>query len=279
MNKIYTAGYQEIKSPALLRQMARERGAVVVDIRFKPLSSQPEWNRSSSERYFPPLTYYSLPNFGNVNYKSGGPIRLAAPGTGLTELKPILARNPVILLCCCYEVESCHRRVVADELAKRLDVEIEHLHLESPITSGWKALSLQQPWATLMVRGYKLIENRDWRRSFRGPVLVHASKTFDEEAFTILSSGQIIPRITGLPLARGKTLPFCKEDLHFGGIIGMFTITDCVSQSDDPWFFGKYGYVVKNPRELPFVPMRGQLGFFSVPEEVVKQLDLVGVAK
>jgi hypothetical protein len=35
MNKIYTAGYQEIKSPELLKQMARERGAVVVDIRFK----------------------------------------------------------------------------------------------------------------------------------------------------------------------------------------------------------------------------------------------------
>jgi hypothetical protein len=252
----------------------------VVDIRFKPFSRQPEWNKSALEQYFPPLTYYSLPNFGNVNYKNGGPIHLSAPGTGLVELKPILARNPVILLCACHQLETCHRKVVAEELAKRLEVEVEHLHLETPVTSGWKALSLQQPWAELMVRGIKLIENRDWRRSFRGPVLVHASKTFDEEAFHRCSDGSIVPIVTGLPYAADEMLPIRSEDLHFGGIIGMFTIVDCVTQSNDPWFFGKYGYIVKDPRPLPFVPLRGQLGFFDVAEEMVKQLGLAeAVAK
>ena len=37
-----------------------------------------------------------------------------------------------------------------------------------------KALSIQQPWAWLIVNDHKDIENRDWRTHYRGPVLIHA---------------------------------------------------------------------------------------------------------
>lgn len=39
-----------------------------------------------------------------------------------------------------------------------------------------KALSIRQPWATLILRGGKDIENRVWRTKQRGTVLIHASK-------------------------------------------------------------------------------------------------------
>jgi hypothetical protein len=39
-----------------------------------------------------------------------------------------------------------------------------------------KALSIRQPWAWLIVNGYKDIENRSWATKFRGPVLIHAAK-------------------------------------------------------------------------------------------------------
>ncbi|WP_229215634.1 ASCH domain-containing protein [Duganella sp. CY15W] len=39
-----------------------------------------------------------------------------------------------------------------------------------------KALSIRQPWAWLIVNGYKDIENRSWSTNVRGKVLVHASK-------------------------------------------------------------------------------------------------------
>ncbi|WP_245839042.1 ASCH domain-containing protein [Yersinia kristensenii] len=38
-----------------------------------------------------------------------------------------------------------------------------------------KALSIRQPWAWLIVNGYKDIENRTWNTKCRGPVLIHAS--------------------------------------------------------------------------------------------------------
>jgi hypothetical protein len=41
---------------------------------------------------------------------------------------------------------------------------------------GMKALSIRQPWAWLIVKGYKDIENRTWATKLRGRVFVHASK-------------------------------------------------------------------------------------------------------
>lgn len=38
-----------------------------------------------------------------------------------------------------------------------------------------KAISIRQPWAWLIVNGFKDIENRSWRTKYRGPVLIHAS--------------------------------------------------------------------------------------------------------
>ena len=39
-----------------------------------------------------------------------------------------------------------------------------------------KALSLTQPWATLVVIGAKRIETRSWHTSYVGPLLIHAAK-------------------------------------------------------------------------------------------------------
>ena len=49
------------------------------------------------------------------------------------------------------------------------------IHPDIPV----KALSIQQPWAWLIVNGHKDIENRDWRTNFRGPVAIHAGKKIE----------------------------------------------------------------------------------------------------
>ena len=38
-----------------------------------------------------------------------------------------------------------------------------------------KALSVRQPWASLIASGQKTIELRRWRTSYRGPLLIYAS--------------------------------------------------------------------------------------------------------
>ena len=39
-----------------------------------------------------------------------------------------------------------------------------------------KALTLTQPWATLVAIGAKRIETRSWATSYRGPLAIHAAK-------------------------------------------------------------------------------------------------------
>lgn len=39
-----------------------------------------------------------------------------------------------------------------------------------------KALTVSQPWASLIARGIKTLEVRSWRTEYRGPLVIHASK-------------------------------------------------------------------------------------------------------
>lgn len=118
-------------------------------------------------------------------------------------------------------------------------------------------ISVRQPWAWLIINAGKDIENRDWFTKVRGRVLIHASKgmTRDEydgcKAFLFTS---IYP-----PIA----LPEMKE-LERGGIIGSVEIVKCVECSSSPWFFGRYGFVLRDPQSLSFYPCKGQLGFFRI---------------
>lgn len=120
------------------------------------------------------------------------------------------------------------------------------------------ALSIKQPWAFLIASGQKDIENRSWPTKYRGPILIHAGKVPDRNFSTI-----------GLP-----PLDFIgyREHQQTGGIIGIAEIVDCVTESDSPWFFGKYGFVLKNARPVQFYPCRGQLGIFQVPDEAYEEI-------
>ena len=53
-------------------------------------------------------------------------------------------------------------------------------------------------------------------------------------------------------------------ELERGGIVGSVEVTDCVDRSDSPWFFGPFGFVLRDPIRLVFEPCRGALGFFKV---------------
>lgn len=45
-----------------------------------------------------------------------------------------------------------------------------------------KALSLTQPWASLIAIGAKRVETRSWSTNHRGPVAIHAAKGFPKFA-------------------------------------------------------------------------------------------------
>lgn len=120
------------------------------------------------------------------------------------------------------------------------------------------ALSIRQPWASLILHGGKDIENRDWPTKYRGRILIHAAKGCTRREFedAIAFAEDCIQRPITADLA---TIPR-------GGIVGSVEIADCVTESASPWFVGGYGFVLRDPQPVPFTPWKGQLGFFDVPD-------------
>ena len=125
------------------------------------------------------------------------------------------------------------------------------------------ALSIRQPWAWLIVNGYKDVENRDWPTNFRGQLLVHAGQTLTRPVYAAvvaeLSAAGICP----------PDLP-AFEDLQLGGLVGWTRVVDCVLEHPSPWKVeGSHGFVLRDSRPIPFVPWKGRLGFFNVPGEAL----------
>jgi hypothetical protein len=146
-----------------------------------------------------------------------------------------------------------------------------------------KALSIRQPWAWLIVRpdivgddhrmaayangSIKDIENRDWRTDFRGRFLVHASKGMTREEY---ESG-----VDMLWLDPGVEPP-SFEAMQRGGFVGSVDLVDCVDDSESEWFFGNWGFVLRDARPMPFIAYKGRLGFFDVPDDIIATPDRGG---
>ena len=123
-----------------------------------------------------------------------------------------------------------------------------------------KAISIRQPWAWLIINGYKDVENRDWPTHYRGRIWIHAGKNEapKEEYIEALKLYE--------KLFPNEPTPW-PPSISKGGIVGTVDIVDCVDKSDSPWFFGKFGFVLKNPMRSDFIPYRGRLGLFNVPDD------------
>jgi len=122
---IYTLGYTGTK-PEQIKAIVKKLGALLVDIRFSPHSRVPQWESRNLKALLDPQ-YLWLKDLGNVNYKNGGPIQLADGPKAAFMLAPILAHQPVILLCACKEVHTCHRKKAAEYLAEKLGGEVVHI--------------------------------------------------------------------------------------------------------------------------------------------------------
>ncbi len=130
------------------------------------------------------------------------------------------------------------------------------------------ALSIRQPWAWAIVYANKTVENRSWKKGnpglkFRGGCCVHASKGMTraeyEEAADFMAT-------------LGVTCP-APADLQRGGIIGVTTIADIVTDLDSEWFFGPKGLLLKDTHPVEFVPAVGALGFFEWKPAAAESID------
>jgi hypothetical protein len=128
-----------------------------------------------------------------------------------------------------------------------------------------RALTVRQPWASLIIRGGKDIENRDWPTTQRGIVAIHSSAKLHrsdmEDACDFMRS--FIPRFSAER--------FRADNVPPGVILGTVEIVGCVLASTSPWFCGGYGFVLRNATAFAKpIPCRGALGFWEVPTNLME---------
>jgi len=122
----------------------------------------------------------------------------------------------------------------------------------TPKLKKLKAISIRQPWAWLIVNGYKDIENRIWAAKLRGPILIHAGQSKSNTTPDALAYIKRKYRVPNLP-----------DTFETGGIVGIAEITDCVQRHRSKWFQGPYGWTLAHARRLPFKSVKGCLKFFN----------------
>ena len=130
-----------------------------------------------------------------------------------------------------------------------------------------KALSLLQPWASLVVQGNKLIETRNWQTSYRGDLYIHASagksgKVFSNknffkqyiQDFNKLAFGAIIGRVYLRDIIPIKTKELFNADDDF---INELTLEE---KAFGDYNEGRFAWMFECAQEfIEPVPARGML--------------------
>ena len=123
-------------------------------------------------------------------------------------------------------------------------------------------LSVWQPWASLLVSGIKNIENREWKlpeKFLNQKIYIHASKKKDWFEFEIANQ-----KFQSFMNNKESLQPSNSDSWKFGGIIGWVIFDKIVTESESIWYFGTYGFHVKEFGEIPFLECRGHQKIFYV---------------
>ena len=137
-----------------------------------------------------------------------------------------------------------------------------------------RALSLWQPWASLIAAGAKQIETRSWSTTYRGAIAIHAAKRWTPEQNDL---GQQEPFRGCLREAGFATW----TDIPLGCVVGTADLIDVLPTelivaglSEQEKAFGnyesgRYGWVMANIRALPKpIPVRGRQGLWTLELEI-----------
>lgn len=132
-----------------------------------------------------------------------------------------------------------------------------------------KALTLTQPWATLVALGHKRVETRSWSTKYRGPLAIHAAKGYPAYARGVAAAEYANPR--GL-LAPGTLLAL-------GGIVARARLVDvrrteevvdrlsAQEQRLGNYAPGRFAWFLEDIDPTGMIPAVGKLGLWDWREE------------
>ncbi|WGV29120.1 ASCH domain-containing protein [Halotia branconii] len=149
-----------------------------------------------------------------------------------------------------------------------------------------KAISLHQPWASLIPMGLKKYETRSWATSYRGPLLICAAKK------TSIQQQQIYASIFyTYQIQLAETDNWLEwDDLSFGCAVALADLTDCIRMTSafisaqpeteidcGDWTVDRFAWKLENIRRImPPIQVTGRQGLFDteieLPEEKLEAM-------
>ena len=149
-----------------------------------------------------------------------------------------------------------------------------------------KALSLTQPWASLVAVGAKRIETRSWGTGYRGLLAIHASKAMPRECRDLCLTEPFASTLRSHDLWGAADGELPRGSLV--AIAWLFTVKEIDPVSFAAWFrdpgnarelafgnyeTGRFAWALTDVRALPEpIPCRGALGLWEVPAEIATRL-------
>ena len=107
-----------------------------------------------------------------------------------------------------------------------------------------RALTVRQPWASLIIAGIKNVENRSKPTSYRGTLIIHAG--LGVEAGPMAEHGHLVAAYPA------------------GAIIGTVDLVGCVQGHKSPWAMdGHWHWILANPRACKPVAAAGALSLWK----------------
>jgi hypothetical protein len=138
------------------------------------------------------------------------------------------------------------------------------------------ALSVSQPWASLLILGIKRLETRCWHTAHRGPLLIHASRNFPRAGRMLCAHEPIRAALAAAGVEHWRQLPL-------RAVLGTCDLVDCVRAEEagelptmerllGDFAPGRWLWRVANPSRWTVpVPYRGRLGLFEIPDSLLEQ--------
>jgi activating signal cointegrator 1 len=118
-----------------------------------------------------------------------------------------------------------------------------------------RAITIWQPYATLIVLGMKEFETRGWSTSYRGPLIIHAAKVWNKARMADTHRILEFMRQDGLKAQAEKVAASIVGSP--GKVLGVVNLTDCNPMMDggsdlenEVGFFGegRFGWKCENPK-------------------------------
>lgn len=128
-----------------------------------------------------------------------------------------------------------------------------------------RALTIMQPYASLIASGEKWVENRGWNAGYRGPLAIHAGqglRYLDREEIKCYPTGCIIATATlAACVVREVLQKFWADEKTRDDLVPGCNVT-WRQVMDHQYTEGPFCWILENVQKIDPVPIKGQQGLW-----------------